>query len=387
VTTQDNAMTADGYAICKHCEVLFLPTWRQRKRLRSKVNAGKRACCSPACGSAVNAASKRKPKVLYGPCPTCGERFESRYSGKKFCSLKCYHGSGQFKAHSRAAIRKATEASVRRAAERRKEKPTQKVAEKLGRTLYKCLECGVEWLGKRSNKRKFCSLDHYRAYMAKRFDRWIASPQKIALPQAYDEFLLQDELPCLVDGCDWVGQLLSNHMNFAHGVPADEFKRAAGFNLKTGVVGREVHLKMCERPHILLAFRDPQSRYNQERGHRAPLKHYCSLEGREHGAKGRILCEATVDPPSRICRSCGVEFKQSSPYGLTKYCSMRCRSHFYMRDKDARSTGECGICGTSFEMSLSQRKSSEKGNAVFCSLPCRQTHNGRFRRKSKVHAP
>ena len=87
--------------------------------------------------------------------------------------------------------------------------------------------------------------------MAKRFDRWIANPQTLALPQAYDEFLTGEELPCLVEGCNWRGQWLSLHMNYTHGVPADEFKRAAGFNLKSGIISGPMREALAQRPQSL----------------------------------------------------------------------------------------------------------------------------------------
>ena len=59
--------------------------------------------------------------------------------------------------------------------------------------------------------------------MNKRYDRQIASPDKLQLPQGYDGCLDREQLNCLVDGCGWVGKHLSTHMNIAHGIKADEF--------------------------------------------------------------------------------------------------------------------------------------------------------------------
>ena len=76
---------------------------------------------------------------------------------------------------------------------------------------------------------------------------------KIALPQAFDEFLTSDVLPCLVEGCDWKGHHLSMHMNQTHGVTAENFKKLAGFNLGSGIVSAPLHQHYCERDHVGIA--------------------------------------------------------------------------------------------------------------------------------------
>jgi hypothetical protein len=99
----------------------------------------------------------------------------------------------------------------------------------------KCLKCGKEFHARESERKKYCNEICRRQYMAERFDRWIASPETIALPQNYDEFLTQEKLPCLVDGCNFEGHKLSLHMNLTHGVTEREFKKLAGFNLSSGI--------------------------------------------------------------------------------------------------------------------------------------------------------
>jgi hypothetical protein len=115
------------------------------------------------------------------------------------------------------------------------------------RTMKNCLECGIEFPRKQSdwdNGMRFHNKLCRRAYQAKRFDRWIASPETMPLPQNYDEFLVQGVLSCLVEGCRWFGHNLSTHMNLTHGLDAVNFKVQAGFNLRTGVVSAPMSERM-----------------------------------------------------------------------------------------------------------------------------------------------
>ena len=382
-------LTHDGYAICAHCEVHFRPSARQIRRARAPSGSG-RVCCSSACQTAQMLKSVRKPMPTHGPCPTCGQMFESRRP-KKFCSLKCWTSSNQAKAHLQTIQPKAWSTRVRRLAAKRNameengELPPNRVE-------YECLECGKKFIGTIWNKRKFCSTDHYRLYMSKRFDRFVASPQQLALPQNYDEFLLQDELPCLVEGCGWVGKWLTTHMNFAHGMPAAEFKRAAGFNLKTGVITPEVRETLSQRSHLqdadwLLA----NAARNFSGSHDPQTKNYFSLEGREHSAKSRALKGLTEAGPERVCRSCGSSFRQSSPYGLKMYCSIACRSHFYLQDKETPMRATCATCLNEFDATYSQRRRAQDGNPVYCSNSCQgkvisPARSAYFRRRKKASA-
>lgn len=383
-----NVMTPDGYAICGNCECLFLPSDRQLKRLRAGAH---RACCSPACRIA-QMKKPRKERPWLGPCPTCGKMFQSLRTEKIYCGLRCYVGSSQFAKHI-AIIREKSHCNrptrVRQVRERQHAEAIADAADAAATGVepeaiakqrehrlvqYTCLECGKQWFDKPCRPRKFCSHAHYRLYMAKRFDRWIANPQTIALPQAYDEFLTQEELPCLVDGCTWRGKHLGYHVNAAHGITAEEFKRAAGFNLKTGLVSFDLHQQLCERPHIHEASFPDQG--NGSVGARPAIKHYVSLEAREHGAKSRALMVATAQPMRRICRVCGTTFTQSTPFGHTKYCSTRCRSKFYATDNGSPTTLSCWICGDLFAASKDQRQRHQSGKPVFCGVQCRQMNNG-----------
>jgi len=279
---------------------------------------------------AIREGKKPRKGVLAGPCKTCGKMFESRID-KMFCSMDCYTKSQQFKdmlAESRK--KSASKESIELRAQKKR----------LGKNVL-CLECGTEFYQKRETKRrpakKFCSTTCYRSYMAKRFDRWIANPEGLALPQCYDEFLDREELSCIVEGCDWHGQWLTVHINQAHGVPAEEFKRAAGFNLSTGVIAKPLAQVLRERAKVGVALNpDENAPYLAH----ALLKNkqdanirYRSLEGREHFKKA---CAIRGLGPMRNCKGCGEVFQQSTPAGRTLYCSKKCRAEHYSAEKRSK---------------------------------------------------
>jgi len=83
--------------------------------------------------------------------------------------------------------------------------------------------------------------------MESRFDRHIGHIESISELSNYDEFLSQKTLGCLIGGCEWKGHNLTLHMNLSHGIAEEEFKRAAGFNLSTGVVSASMHENLCSR--------------------------------------------------------------------------------------------------------------------------------------------
>lgn len=196
-----------------------------------------------------------------------------------------------------------------------------------------CLECGQSFYQKPACKtaraKKFCCRVCYRSYAAKRFDRYVANPESMALPQCYDEFLDRDELRCLIEGCDWHGLHLSIHMNQTHGIRADELKRAAGFNLGTGVVARPLAERLQARSlRGVGVLRDLDAwmlgqAVLQQKGY----IRYKSLEGREHQYKARALLSGPG--PERQCKGCGKVFQQTSVFGRTLYCTFQCRDYHY----------------------------------------------------------
>lgn len=168
--------------------------------------------------------------------PACGKPFSSIKPGRVYCSTRCVAAhSPAFRAARDAALAKAREnyRPVSRSGEHRP-----------------CAHCGKPMYLKPSEiarGKKTCSRTCYRKYMAERFDRFAAAPVSYRALQGYDEFLMQERLPCLVDGCTWAGHNLSLHMNEAHGITADAFKRMAGFNLGTGVVSSLMRARLVAR--------------------------------------------------------------------------------------------------------------------------------------------
>ena len=84
---------------CGHCGATFLATPSQLKHHKYEQI---KAYCSPICRTAADSQRKRQPTPVYGPCPTCGSRFESRVP-KTYCSLKCYVASPAFRHTSQLA--------------------------------------------------------------------------------------------------------------------------------------------------------------------------------------------------------------------------------------------------------------------------------------------
>lgn len=271
---------------------------------------------------------ERKPKHLIGPCPTCGEMFRSRIKDKTFCSMKCYTTNPE------------TLDRLRAMNDERKVPVTS------------CPQCGEDT----ATGRKYCSNLCRRRYFAERFDRFVANPEQIALPQNFDEFLLQSSLPCLFDGCEWSGPNLAVHVNFAHGISADDFKELVGFNKTTGLVCPELSRELSAKAKRLIAegvlVSDPSHLESADRSRKG-----LRLEGKEHWQKSMALggghkrfVEAAVaksrEPERRkemgervkqtiaemptvalTCQECGVSFETKEMHAKrAKFCSQKCRN-------------------------------------------------------------
>lgn len=293
---------------CAHCGCTFQGTDSQAFHFKYE---GREAYCSQICRHAAQRAKLCKPLPQHGPCPTCGKMFESRTS-KVFCSLECYNKSPEFKEMARANCKKG------------KQTQEEMWAEKMQRI---CPVCGKEFRADRSH-RKFCSHLCYRKFRADLFDAWVANPQQIALPQCYDEFMLQEELPCLIEGCNWKGRHLSVHLNQAHGVLAADFKRAAGFNLKTGLVAPDLAEELSQRRKLGVAVNPVLQQKGQENRY-SGVRNYQSLEGKEHRRKARMMIDS--EGPERTCIGCGAKFRQSTPFGKALYCTIPCRTDHYAK--------------------------------------------------------
>lgn len=160
--------------------------------------------------------------------PDCRSQFRSAQQ-RPFCSFSCYLASPLRKRHDRERAKRMTKA--------RKQK---------------CLGPGCEihmpvppCQARRG--RRFCSQACYRAYLAERFDRWVANPRSVERLQGFDEFLCQEQLPCLIEGCGWQGKNLGQHVNREHGLTAEQFKELAGFNRCTGLVAPDTQRRMTQQ--------------------------------------------------------------------------------------------------------------------------------------------
>ena len=342
---------------CAACSKDFVPTPSQEKH--KKYNETNSSYCSRECQSSQH--NKHLAKPLCGPCPTCGGMFKSRGTAKKlFCDMKCYIASPGFK-------KMIAENCLNNAA-----KATGNTPEGYTPTYKNCIECGTEFKTKPSSNSKYCSKMCYRKYMTKRFDRWIASPQKIALPQAFDEFLTSDVLPCLVEGCDWKGHHLSGHMNQTHGVTARNFKKLAGFNLGSGIVSAPLHAALCERDIVGVAI-DGSRFHGYLSGVEQKRTQYKSLEGKEHRAKTNSLKNETEEKPLRVCTGCGVEFRQSCHFGRKLFHSIECRDVYYKTHRKPiprKNKLSCVVCGSGFFGTNKQQKNANNGIGVCCSYRC-----------------
>ena len=334
---------------CSWCEQEF--TIKNSSQLGA-LRRGWRVYCSTECGSAMERSLEERKK-FFGPCPTCGKMFKSR-TKKTFCTMRCYTSSPQF-----ASLQKKLQASN-----------AKKKAERMA-GQKPCLNCGEVELKK---NHLFCSKTCRREFFAARFDRWVANPEQIALPQCYDEFLDSDELPCLIDGCDWRGKFLSAHCNYAHGITAEKLKELAGFNRTTGLISKDLSQALSEI----------RKRQQAEGligagfvpgfpGMKAPPSKPRRLEGNEHAAKARALmvAEGTNRPP-RQCRQCGVDVTQPT-LGRKEYCTTRCRSAYYKAIHSAELL--CGYCGVTFMGSPNQVTRAQKKLPVYCNATCRAIVN------------
>ena len=328
--TASAADTATAPKECAWCERHFVP----------RESHPYQKFCSDSCRVT---AERRRKRYLLGPCPTCGQIFPSRHRGKQFCSLACYLGhpsaTARLREFNEERTAKADAALVLRS-------DATSVRIEPGKVSRLCPQCEKP-TGHR--KRRYCSSDCRRLYFAARFDRFIASPEKLALPQCYDEFLMQEKLPCLVEGCEWVGQNLSYHVNVAHGIKADQFRELAGFNMHTGLIGTGLRKFFSDKAKKFWE----DGKWGPNAGGHEPFApghpqapYQLRSEGAEHVVKARAI-RMTSGPsqPPVPCRQCGKLVTQPA-MGRCLYCSVRCRTRFYQEQGGAEL--RCGLCGTLF---------------------------------------
>jgi hypothetical protein len=329
---------------CSNCHKDFES--RDRNQLASSRNGRNVFCCVECRVAKDQELQRSRPgRHVCGPCPTCGEEFRSRIKGKKFCSMKCYTSHPSFlerlKSHNETR---------------------ERVVNPFGREP--CPQCG----GDVPKKRKYCSNLCRRKYFAERFDRFVANPEQIALPQNFDEFLLQSELPCLFEGCEWCGANLSLHVNMAHGVSIDKFKEMVGFNKTTGLVSPSISefrsgvMKRLLKDGVLKP--DPEHLKKADRGSRE-----MRLEGKEHWQKSMAIRGG---------------MKSFAEAGAAKSRDPERRKEIAERMKQTQAEMPmvpmvCTECGCDYET-----KQIHAERAKFCRQKCRNACNNRKRRQSST---
>jgi len=229
-----------------------------------------------------------------GVCVGCSKRFFAKVRDKKFCSQDCYVKSDYFK-----ALCKERSERMRRPVD------------------IQCLACGKVFVTSPRNAKdgghpgaggkKYCNRNCFREFMAKRFDRFVANPETISLPQCYDEFLTKEELPCLAVGCRWRGLNLSLHMNFTHGVEVETFKEMAGFNKGTGVVAPSAFKRYRKNTTALMSGLERAGRPLPDREAIRRTRGSARPEAREHHGKtlainGKNPGKWFSDPPPETGR-------------------------------------------------------------------------------------
>ena len=326
--------------ICSECGLAFKTDKRSQL---AAYNAGRNVCCGDECRrNASNKWQRNYKPHLLGPCKTCGKMFRSRNKGKLYCSLPCYTGSDE----CRLRLRDSNE------------------EKKLNN---ECRLCGQ--ITKKSNK--FCGDRCRRTYFRDRFDRFIANPEQIALPQNYDEFLTKEELPCLVDGCDWSGVRLGQHVNLAHGITADQMREIAGFNKTTGLATLSYKEKCSHKMKRMIE--DGKISPGDIENCRGVLSHpEYRNEAKEHQQKTIAMNAGKKVDRNVRCRVCGKQVLQPL-CGVAFYCSTICRTRYYTINKKAELN--CSHCGRPFWGNVAQVRRARCELPVCCSLDCRNKRN------------
>lgn len=317
------------------------------------ISAGRLVYCSDKCKNAHDNANAKLHEI--GPCLTCNKMFWSKTRKKKYCSLKCCLSDPK---------------TLERLKKMNDDRLVARGFAPTGESVLSCLKCGAA-IPRKKKCRKFCGKQCHRAYYAERFDRWIASPEGLALPQNYDEFLLSEKLPCLVIGCDWEGESLAYHSNVVHGITADQLRELAGFNKTTGLVTSRLSKSLSERAlgYIEKGILQPGDidHCRQSTPKVIPLR----LEAKEHQHKALAVRRVQVSDKVLPCLHCRTLVIQPV-CGAQLYCDKKCRQAYYRtKARERKSELVCDYCGTAFKATPYQVKRKNAGNKVVCGIDCR----------------
>lgn len=333
--------------ICGWCDKEFQSDSRSQLVATRRKNA---VYCSAECKQKRNYA---QPGAHSGVCRNCKTTFRSKTKNKLYCSLKCYIESPE-------------------AVERLKQRN-----EAAAEARPKCLQCGE----KTKTNRKYCSNLCRRRFFDERFDRFIASPESLALPQNYDEFLCKDELPCIIEGCDWVGHRLGFHCNIVHGIDVKKLRELAGFNKKTGIVSASESQRLSEQGRALfeegktgIAFLEMLEEVKAGERSLPKPKPSVSLEAKEHRRKSAAVRLCSI--VTKTCSQCGAEYQSTSMAHSRLFCSVKCRQiSEKARAKSGVEDVRCSFCGEMFTANRYKADRSRRGLKVTCSDTCRNSMN------------
>lgn len=160
-----------------------------KKTLSPKLKAIRDSMVCAQCkriGMGRRVSEVRTKPLIECKCESCEDTFLSK-DPRRYCSVMCWTASPDFRAHLARISEKGRAAFKKKCAD--------------GRRI--CPVCQINPV-KPGNK--FCSVKCWRRHYAELFDYQIANPSTIEEIHGYDEYLSQEELPCLVEGCDWKGK-------------------------------------------------------------------------------------------------------------------------------------------------------------------------------------
>lgn len=356
---------------CGWCEKLF--TSSVREQLIAK-NAGRAVYCSKECAVAR---VRAQPAPWRGPCVHCGKMFRAQGLNRRYCTMACYHASPECR-------QRLQEQSVAIGAAKVEQSGTAHLVGRL------CVVC-QKTISVKNRHRDCCSRQCWRQYFAERFDRFVANPEAIALPQNFDEFLSQTELPCLVDGCDWVGVRLGQHVNFSHGITADQFRELAGFNKTSGLVGVEesrarsaIAKQLVDDGKTGHGFFEHLAKVRAGEAITPQRQPSNTLEASEHRAKSHALRAATKPLIDKVCEHCQKPYQVTVLAHPQKFCCVRCRSLAAKARTASVAELICSFCGRTFMGNLFKVRRAQQQLNVTCSDDCRNKMNIRACLASRV---
>ncbi len=147
-----------------------------------------------------------------------------------------------------------------------------------------------------------------------------------------EDFIFEDEVHCVVKGCDWRGKSISHHISKAHNIKLIDLKDELGVGKNRGLMCNTTKRKFADHPVARMV----------KAGEAEWLKQYQS--------------DMTARNAGRVERDARLRRKRKKVWeDIVSYCDN---------------------CGEEFIISRDQYYSSYRINApMFCSMKCRQERN------------